>query len=82
MSAVVTFLMSMFTAIASINSLAGYAQEFAAALTQWLVTQATDAQRQAISDAVALQSAAKTDADRYAAADAWQKVLAQGRVSS
>lgn len=73
---------SVLSALVAINSIAGYVNSFAQAIILWYVArQNTDALSQ-IADAAALAARAQTDAERYAAAQAWQTALSRPRVTS
>jgi len=73
---------SVLTALAAIPQIAGYIQSFASAVVLWYVNSQNNEALAAIADAAALGAKAKTDADRYAAALAWQNALNKPRVSS
>lgn len=73
---------SILSALAAIPKILGYVESFASAVTLWYVQRQNNKSLAAISDAAALAAKAKTDADRYAAAQAWQTALQNPRVSS
>ncbi len=77
MSIVVTIL----NALAAIPQILGYVEKFASAVTAWYCQRATNETLQAISDAAALAARATTDAERYAAAQAWQAALSTPRIT-
>jgi hypothetical protein len=72
---------SILSALAAIPKILGYVETFASAVTLWYCQRATNQTLQAISDAAALAAKASTDAERYAAAQAWQQALSKPRVS-
>jgi phosphosulfolactate phosphohydrolase-like enzyme len=79
---VITFVFSLFTALANIKAIAEYVDKFASAVALWYVQRQQSSTLAAISDAAALASRAQTDEDRYKAAKAWQDALSRPRVGS
>ena len=77
-----TTILAVLNALAAIPKIAGYVESFAAAVTSWYCSRATSQTLSKIADAAALASKAQTDADRMAAAAAWQTALSQSRISS
>lgn len=73
---------SILSALAAIPQILGYVETFASAVTLWFVQRQNNQTLSAIADAAALAAKASTDADRYAAAQAWQQALSNPRVSS
>ena len=73
---------SILSALAAIPQILGYIESFASSVTLWYVQRQTAANLAAIADAAALAAKATTDADRYAAAAAWQAALSRTSVSS
>lgn len=79
---IISFATALFGALGSIKAILGYVQAFAQGAMLWYVNQSSQATLAEISDAAALAARATTDAERYAAADAWQKALSRPRVSA
>lgn len=77
----VPFLFALFQALAALPGLISTMEGLAAQIAVWYIQRQKDAQLQRILDAGALQAKAVTDADRYAAGDAWQLVLHSSRTS-
>lgn len=75
-------IMTILSALAAIPSILGYVESFCAQVITWYIQRQTNETLSAISDAAALSSRAKTDDDRYAAAQAWQSALSHPRVSA
>ena len=73
---------AILSALAAVPQILGYVESFASAVTLWYVSRQQATTLQAIADAAALASRAQTDADRYAAADAWAAALNRPRVTS
>ena len=73
---------SILSALAAIPSIISAVEAFASAVTLWYVQRQTNETLSAIADAAALASAATTDAERFAAAAAWQAALSRSRISS
>jgi hypothetical protein len=73
---------AVLSALAAIPAIFGYVQSFVAQVMVWYIQNANNQTLSAIADAAALASRAKTDEERYAAAEAWQKALSRPRVSS
>jgi hypothetical protein len=69
-------------ALAAIPALISAVESFASAVTLWYVQRQTTQTLALIADAAALAGRAQTDADRYAAAQAWQTALSQPRITS
>jgi len=72
---------AILSALAAVPQILGYVESFASAVTLWWVSRQQSQTLQAISDAAALAARAKTEADRYAAADAWKAALSKPRVT-
>ena len=77
----IAFITGLFNALAAIPALINAVESFASAVTLWYCQRATNATLQAIANAAALAAHAQTDADRYAAAQAWQTALSKPRVT-
>lgn len=73
---------TILNALAAIPALINFVESTAAAITSWWVARQTTATLTLIADAAALAANASTDADRMAAAVAWQKALSQPRVTA
>ena len=73
--------LSILSALAAIPSILGYVESFASAVTLWYCQRATNQTLSAIADAAALAAKASTDAERYAAAQAWQTALSTSRIT-
>jgi len=82
MTAVVSFLVGLFTAIADVKVLAGYAMEFAGKIAIWYVQNVTSDTLAIIADAAAKGARAQTKEERFASTDEWQKALSRPRVSA
>ncbi len=78
---IIPFLYSIFQAIAAVPALVSGCEQFASALTLWLVQRSNNETMQKIADAASLQAHAQSDADRYTAAQAWQAALSRPRSS-
>lgn len=72
---------SILSALAAIPSILKYVELFASAVSLWWVQRQTTANLQAIADAAALAARAKTDEDRYKAAEAWRAALSNSRIT-
>ena len=72
---------AILAALAAIPQICSYVEQFAGAVTLWYVQRQNNETLAQISDAAALAARAQTDADRYAAAQAWQTALNRPRVS-
>jgi hypothetical protein len=72
---------TILSALAAIPSLTSFIETVAASVTLWYCQRANNQTLSAISDAAALSSAATTDDERFAAAQAWQKALSNPRVT-
>lgn len=68
-------------ALIAIPKIAGYVETAVSAIVLWYCQRATNQTLSAIADAAALAAKASTDAERYAAAQAWQKALSSPRVT-
>jgi hypothetical protein len=79
---VISFVTTLFNALAAIPSIINAVESFAGAVTLWLIQRQNNQALAAIADAAALSSRAQTDADRYAAAQAWQSALSKPRVTA
>lgn len=75
-----TFIFSLFTALADIRAIAGYVEQFAAGVTLWYCQRQKAETLSMIADAAALGARAQTDEDRYKAATAWQSALNRPRI--
>ena len=73
---------TILSALAAIPSILKYVESFASAVTLWFVERQNNETLSAISDAAALAANAKTDADRFKAAQSWQSALSRARESS
>jgi len=74
--------LAILNALVAIPKIAGYVQTFASAVVSWYVSRQTQETLSAIADAAALAANAKTDDEKFAAAQKWQTALAMGRVVS
>lgn len=74
--------LGILNAIAAIPALLGYVQSFAAQVMIWYVQRQNNETLSKIADAAALAARAQTDAERYAAAQAWQSALSRLRVTN
>lgn len=81
MLAIFGIVKSVFDGIAAIPAIAGYVEQFAAAVTAWYVQRQTAKQLQAIADAAAMAARAETEDDRYAASKNWVDTLSKPRYS-
>lgn len=72
---------TILTALAAVPAILGYVETFAGAVTLWFCQHSTNETLSAIADAAALASGATTDAQRFAAAEAWTKALSNPRVT-
>lgn len=77
-----TIFLAILNAISAIPKIAGYVEQFAAAVVGWYVSRQKAATLSAIADAAALSAHAQTDEDRYNAAAAWQKALSSPRITN
>jgi len=78
---VVSFLFSLFQAIAGVKALAQYAAEFGRLVMTWYIQGQEQKTLQMIADAAALGARAKTEDERYVAALKWKEALSRPRVS-
>ena len=76
-----TTVITVLNALAAIPAILGYVESFASAVTLWFCQRATNETLTAISTAADLAASATTDAERFAAAAAWQKALSTSRVT-
>lgn len=74
-------ILAILNALAAIPKIAGYVEAFASYVTLWYCQRAEAQTLQKIADAAALGARAQTDADRYAAAQAWEVALSQPRTT-
>lgn len=74
-------LVSILNAITAIPQIAGYVESAIQQIVLWWVQRQQSQTLSEIADAAALASHAQTDADRYAAAQAWQSAIARGRTA-
>lgn len=73
--------LAILNALAAIPAILGYVESFAAVVTLWYCQRQTNETLTEIADAAALAANAKTDSDKFAAADAWAKALSRPRVT-
>lgn len=73
--------LSILNALIAIPKIAGYIEAFCSQLITWWIQRQTNQTLSLISDAAAMGARAKTDEERMAAAQAWQKALSRPRVS-
>ena len=73
---------SLFDALVAIKGLADYIFKFAGAVSLWYVQKQQSETLSAIADAAAFASRAKTDDERYQAAQKWRDALSRPRVSA
>lgn len=73
---------TILNALIAIPQIAGYVETFASTVVLWYVQRQNNTTLSQIADAAALAGRAQTDADRYAAAQAWQTALTRSRVST
>ena len=71
---------AIFTALANVKAIAGYIEQFASLITGWYIQKQSQQTLADIADAASLTANAKTDAERFAAADAWAKALSRTRI--
>lgn len=76
-----TAVLAILNALAAIPSILKYVEAFAAACAQWYIERQQQETLKEIADAAALAARAKTEAERYAATDAWHRVFARSRVT-
>lgn len=74
-------LLAIMNALVAIPKIAGYVEDFAAAITSWYVQRQKSQTLSMIADAAALAARAQTDEERYKATDAWHAALTRPRVS-
>jgi hypothetical protein len=72
----------IFNALVAIPKIASLVESFASGIVNWWVQRQTNETLGLIADAVALQSNAKTDADRAAASKAWYVATNRPRYTS
>jgi len=75
-------IVAILNALAAIPSFVGFIESAASQITLWFVQRQNNKTLAAISDAAALAARAQTDADRYAAAKAWQTALSKSRITA
>lgn len=73
---------AFFTALANIKSIAGYVDTFAKQVAIWYLQKQENKTLSMIADAAAFASRARSDEERYAAAQKWQEALSRPRVSN
>lgn len=73
--------LTILNALVAIPKIAGYIEAFVSQLMTWWVQRQTNQTLADIADAAAIGARAKTDEDRMAAAQAWQKALSRSRIS-
>ncbi len=73
---------ALLDALVAIPKIGAMVTSACGAIASWWVQRQTQATLADIANAAALTARAQTDADRYAAADAWQKALQNSRVST
>lgn len=76
----ISFLVSLFQAIAGVKALAGYAAEFAAGIMAWYANSAKESQKAALSDALSASLSVQNDEDAGNASALWKKALSMPRV--
>lgn len=75
-------ILTVLNALIAIPQIAGYVESAIQGVIVWYVQRQGSETQQAIADAAALGARAQSDADRYAAAEAWQKALSRPRVTA
>lgn len=75
------FVTAILNALIAIPKIGDMVSSIVDAIVTWWASRQTGETLVAIADAAALSARAQTDADRYAAAEAWQKALSRPRVS-
>lgn len=73
---------SLLNAIAAIPALVGYLNQFVQTVLGWYIGRQQSETLAEIADAAALSARAKTDDERFAAAERWQTALSRTRISS
>ena len=76
-----TIIMALLSALAAVPGILKYLESFASAVTLWHIQRQNNETLSKIADAAAFTARAKTDEDRYKAAEAWQAALSRSRVS-
>lgn len=74
-------IIAILNGLSAIPAILGYVESFAATVTLWFCQRAQNETLSQIADAAALAANAKTDADKFAADDAWAKALSRPRVT-
>lgn len=74
-------ILAILNALVAIPKIAGYVEQAVGQIVLWYVQRANNQTLSAIADASALASRAKSDEERYAAAQKWQEALSRPRVS-
>ena len=74
--------LAILNALVAIPKIAGYVESLAAAITSWYVNRQTSQNLQAIADAAAFAASAKTDSDKFLAAQKWQSALSRPNVTN
>jgi hypothetical protein len=77
----IAFVTSLLTALANIRAIAELVNKFAGAVTLWYVQNQKSKTLSAISDAAALSARAKTQEERFNAAQAWRDALSRPRIT-
>jgi hypothetical protein len=73
--------LAILNALAAIPAIAGYVESAIQTIISWYVAKQQSDTLAAIADAAALSARAQTEADRYAAAQAWSTALSRARIS-
>lgn len=79
MTAILALIPKLLEALIAIPKIGDMVSSVVDAIVSWWVARQTSETLDMIADAAALAARAETDADRYAAAAAWQKALSQPR---
>jgi hypothetical protein len=72
---------AILSALAALPSILGYVNQFCQAVLVWYIQRQDTIALSAIQDALAAQTKAVTQGDRFAAADAWQVAFSKPRTT-
>lgn len=76
------FLVLLLNALVAVPKLVGYVESAVSAVVAWYVGRQQASTLAAIADAAAFAARAKSDEDRYAAAQKWRDALSRPRISA
>ena len=79
MTTVTSVILAIFNGLAAIPKIAEYVKTLAAEIALWYITQQNNETYTKIIDAAAAAARAKTDVERYAAAQKWREALSRPR---